>query len=109
MPWDESAINDHQKALRADVRALSRLRAEHRVLARGQRQTVHADNDTWVYKKTGCGSGYNEAVVAINRADSSRQVPIPNGSWVNGITGETVNPGAYTLNARDFLVLVSAN
>ena len=109
MPWDESALNDHQKALRADVRALSRLRAEHRVLARGQRQTVHADSDTWVYKKTGCGSGYNEAVVAINRADSSRSVPIPNGSWVNAITGESVSAGAYTLDARDFLVLVSAN
>ena len=108
MPWNESALNAHQKALRADVRALSRLRAEHRVLARGSRQTVHADNDTWVYKKTGCGADYTEAVVAINRADSSRQVPIPNGNWVNGITGEAISAGAYTLSPRDFLVLVSA-
>jgi len=109
MPWNEADLNPHQKALRADVRALSRLRAEHRVLARGQRQTFHSDDDTWVYKKTGCGSSYSDAVIAINRADSSRQVPIPNGQWVNGITGDPVNAGAYTLSARDFLVLVSAN
>ncbi len=61
-----------------------------------------ADQDTWVYKMVGCD---DTVVVAINRADWDREVTIPEGAWVDLVGGGDVNPGAYNLHPRSFLVL----
>jgi len=108
MPWGEDQINAHQRTLRDTVGSLARLRAEHLVLARGTRETIHADNETWVYRKSGCGETYRDAVVAINRADQAREIRIPQGQWNDGLTGEPVSAGVHALAPRGFLVLIAA-
>lgn len=106
MPWNDQSLNAHQLALRAKVRELARMRGELKSLGRGSRQTLSADGDTWVYRRGGCGQGFDDVVVAINRADSSRSVTIPAGSYTDRMTGNDVDGGSYDLAARDFLVLV---
>jgi glycosidase len=106
MPWNDQSLSSHQLALRDKVRTLARLRGEFKSLGRGSRQTLQADGDTWVYRRGGCGQGFDDVVVAINRADSSRTVLIPSGSYTDRISGNDVDGGNYDLGARSFLVLV---
>jgi glycosidase len=104
MPWNDGTLSDAQKALRAKVRALARLRGSHHALGRGFRMTVAADQDTWVYQVGGCGPA-EVVTVAINRSDGSRSVNVPAGAYVDLINGGNVNGGALNLAARSFLVL----
>ena len=105
MPTSDADLNPHQIALRGRVRALARLRAQNRALTRGRRRTVSVDADTWVYAMGGCGESAPDVTVAINRADASRTVNIPAGSYVDLLDGGDVAGGAVTLGPRDFLVL----
>ncbi len=106
MPWEDSQLNDHQKALRAKVRTLARLRGQWKALGRGSRQTLTSTTDTWVYRMGGCGDSLPDVVVAINRADGDRDVPLPSGSYRDEIAGVDVTGGGnYTLPARSFAVL----
>lgn len=105
MPWDDAALNEHQKALRATVRSLARIRADYKVLGRGVRQTIWVDQDVWVYRMTGCGDAMPDVVVAINRADGDRAAPVPDGAYVDLMTGGDVDvSGDVTLPARGFAV-----
>lgn len=103
MPWSESSLNEHQRALRERVRALARLRAENRALTRGRRRTLSDSADTWVYTMGGCGGG--DVTVAINRADSPNPVSIPAGAYRDLLTGENVDGGSISLPARSYLIL----
>ena len=104
MPWSDSALNAHQRALRDRVRALARVRGENPVLARGRRVTMSVDQDTWVYRMAGC-EGADEIVVALNRADATRTVTIPAGSFTDLLTSTPHSGGSVTLPARSFVVL----
>jgi glycosidase len=108
MPWSDASLNEHQRTLRARVRALARLRAQQRALTRGTRRTLGADRDTWVYSMSGCGG--SEVLVAINRADSSRAVSLPAGAYTDLLeggtaSGGTVSGGTLSLAARSYRVL----
>ncbi len=103
MPWSDAELNVHQRALRDRVRALARLRGQNRALTRGRRRTVSADRDTWVYTMGGCGG--DDVTIAINRADSSRSVSIPSGSYTNLLTDEIASGGSVSLPPRSYLVL----
>jgi len=105
MPWNDSALSPAQRALRERVGALARARAVNKVLSRGRRTTIHADQDTWVYRMTGCGGDIPDAIVAINRADSNRSVEIPTGTWVDLLTDTPVSAGRADLGARSFMLL----
>jgi len=108
MPWQDrgASLNPHQLALRDTVSALGRIRGENPVLGRGRRVTVSADQDTWVYRMTGCGSaGASDVTVAINRADDGRSVSIPAGSYDDLVGSGTVSGGSLSLPARSFRVL----
>jgi glycosidase len=104
MPWDGASLNAGQRALRDRVRGLARARATHPALGRGRRETISADADTWVYRKTGCGAA-NDVIVAINRSDSARSVTIPAGSYTDLLDGGTVAGGSVSIPARSFLLL----
>jgi glycosidase len=103
MPWSDSSLNEHQRALRSRVRALARLRAQNRALTRGRRRTLSTTRETWVYTMGGCGG--DEVTVAINRADGGRTVSIPAGSYTDLLTGAAVSGGSVSLPARSYLVL----
>jgi glycosidase len=106
MPWDDGALNAHQKALRAKVRALARLRGAYKNLGRGYRQTLQADQDVWVYRMTGCGEDAPDVVVALNRADADRGAAVPAGAYTDLVTGADVDvAGELSLAARSFAVL----
>jgi glycosidase len=106
MPWVDASLSAPQRALRENVRQLSRARAANKVLARGRRSTLSADQDTWVYRMTGCETeGSTDVIVAINRGDSARTVGVPAGSYTNLLTDASVSGGDVSLAPRSFLVL----
>jgi len=105
MPWNDASLNTHQLALRDKVRALAHARGTHAVLGRGRRTTMNVDQDTWVYRMTGCGDAAGDVIVAINRGDSAHRVTLPAGSYDDLIAGGTHAGGVANLPARSFLVL----
>lgn len=104
MIFDDGALSSHQIALRDDVSALGHIRAQHRALTRGRRSTVHVDADTWIYTM---GDVRDEAdvTVVINRADESRDVTIPAGSYTDLMADAAHSGGAASLPPRSFLIL----
>ncbi len=108
MPWNDADLNDHQKALRDKVKKLAKLRGEYKVLGRGARQTLHSDQDLWVFEMGGCGEQLPEVIVAINRADDSRGAPVPDGAYLELMSGADVDvSGDYSLPARGFAVFTA--
>jgi len=105
MPWNDAALNAHQRALRARVAQLGRIRAENPVLGRGRRVHLSSDQDTWVYRMDGCGPGFNPVTVAINRADSARTVHIPAGNYRNLETNAPSMGGPVTIPPRSWVIL----
>jgi glycosidase len=106
MIWDDAALSAHQLALRDTVSALGRIRGENPVLGRGRRVVVSADQDTWVYRMTGCAAAsMDDVTVAINRADDARTVTIPAGSYDDLVSGAMTTGGSTSLPARSFRVL----
>ena len=102
MPWKDTRLNSHQKALRKKVRTLAGLRGEHPVLARGRRSTLSMGQDTWVYRMSGCGS--KPIIVAINRADSQNSVQLPKGTYEDLRKGASAMGGSVSIPARDFVI-----
>lgn len=103
MNWDDASLLAPQRTLRAAVRALAHARGENPVLGRGQRVTLSATADTWVYRRTGCGM--HDVIVAINRADTQNGVSIPAGTYDDLISGTSAMGGSITMPARSFRVL----
>jgi glycosidase len=104
MPWSDAGLNGHQRALRQQVRALSRVRAQNPILGRGTRTTLSASKNTWVYEMGGCEEVL-PITVAINRADVAETVTLPNASYEDLIAGGELAGGTVSLPPRSFLVL----
>jgi glycosidase len=106
MPWEDqgATLLAPQVALRDAVRTLARIRGENPVIGRGRRVTISANQDTWVYRMTGC-SGVGDVVVAINRADGASSVTIPDGSYDDLVSGGAATGGSTSLPPRSFRVL----
>jgi len=105
MPWNDAQLNAHQIALRGKVRLLARLRGSFKTLGRGNRVTLSSDNDTWVYRMS-CGSdpAFPEVIIAINKADSARDVNIPGGTYKEHLNDANFDGGTYSVPARSFAV-----
>ena len=104
MPWNDDELNPHQHALRATVTRLARIRAENKVLSRGRRQTLSANGDVWLYRRSGCGDGAPDVIVGINRGDGERQVQIPAGDYEDLMRDVPAVGGQATIPARGVLV-----
>lgn len=101
MPWGDGALNDHQRRLRTLVGKLGRIRAENKVLARGQRVNRSSDGDTWVYSMIGCGADSPDVTVALNRGDQPRNAEIPAGEYVDLLADDAeVQGGVHEVPAR---------
>ena len=105
MPWNDSDLNPHQIALRSLMEKLGQIRSEHLVLARGRRITLSSDQDTWVYRMTGCGGDLVDLTIALNRADQARTVSVPAGQYQDLITSTEVNGGMVSLPSRSVMIL----
>ena len=104
MPWDDRQLNVHQLALRDKVRKLAKIRAEYKILGRGQRQMSFVDRDAWVYSMGGCDS-LDRVTIAINKSDTWKTVPIPAASYEDLMQGGVVNEKTLSLAPRSFRVL----
>ncbi len=109
MPWNDATLLAPQIALRDQIATLARIRAENPVVARGRRVVRSVTQDTWVYSMVGCGEGFADVTVALNRADDGRTVQIPAGDYVDLVSGESVTGGALALSARGWRVLRRAD
>lgn len=105
MPWDDATLNEHQLALRAQVKALARARATEKALSRGVRTTLTSTPDTWVYKMGGCGEVANDVLVALNRGASATSIGLPDAGYVDVISGEEVTGRTLELGPRDVRLL----
>ncbi|PIE16418.1 MAG: hypothetical protein CSA66_07365 [Proteobacteria bacterium] len=105
MPWADNELNEHQRALRDNVKKLANIRAQYKALSRGHRTTLSKGEATWVYRMGGCGAGVPEVVVALNRGDSQANVDLPPGSYTDLIGERPVGDGSLSVPARGFRVL----
>jgi glycosidase len=108
MPWNDASLSAPQLALREQISTLARIRADNPVVARGRRVTRSVSRDTWVYTMLGCGTGFDDVTVAINRADSGTTVQVPAGDYLDAVDGSTVPGGSLALGPRGWRVLVRA-
>ena len=81
------------------------MRAQYRVLSRGERKTLTSDADAWVFELTGCEPGLSNLLVAINRADTGKALTLPAGSYLDVLSGAEVAGGTLTLGARSYWFL----
>lgn len=101
-PWDDGALNTHQKVLREKVKALALLRSQARVLSRGERKTLFSDADTWLFEMHGCAPALDDAVIAVHRGDADKTVSLPQGSYEDLLTGAKVGGGNLSLAPRSY-------
>ena len=91
MAWD--GLAPEQLALRAEVSKLIRLRRATPALRIGTFETLWADDDVWVYRRTAPGS---DVVVALNAGPSDRTLTAAEVPALAGVTGDLLGPSAPT-------------
>jgi glycosidase len=103
MQWDGYSAG--QAWLLQHIKDLGALRAEHSALRRGTRKTLSSGQHTLAYEMKDA----NETVyVAINRGDSPGDVGgIPDGSYLDALSGDMVGGGTVNVPARSARVLVT--
>jgi glycosidase len=107
MPWQDQSLNQHQINLRNRITKLNQIRQANKVLSRGKRITLSVEQDTWVYRMSGCGSASRDITVVINRADQSRSVSVPNGNYIDLWRDMPQSGGNLQIPARSILLLRS--
>lgn len=103
MQWDGYSAG--QSWLLQHIKDLGALRAEHSALRRGNRKTLSSGMHTLAYEMKDA----NETVyVAINRGDSAADVGgVPDGSYLDALSGDMVGGGTVNVPARSARVLVA--
>jgi hypothetical protein len=107
MDFDSSHYTEGQMLLRDRLSKLTRIRASHAALRRGQRVSLSVTDDTLAYEmKHESGSVY----VVINRADSAQRVSgVPAGTYVDQLSGKTLTEAQLELPPRSSMILVPAS
>ena len=105
MIWDDNRLNEHQIKLRDTVKTLAKLRGSKKVMGRGNRHTYHVDSNRWTFRKGGCGAGFEDLTVVMNKADWRQAVPVLGGRYKDLITGDNVLGGQVFLEPRSFMIL----
>jgi glycosidase len=104
MPWNDQDLNAHQLTLRDRVTTLNKIRSTNKAITRGRRVTLHKNPDSWVYTMVGCGPASPNVTVAINRADTSITVPMPEGAFTDLLTEQSVSGGEQAMGPRSYLI-----
>ncbi len=105
MPWDDAQLNPHQILLRENISKLNAIRNQNKVLSRGKRINISSNQDTWVYRLTGCGNASKDITIAINKSDEARNINIPAGNYMDLWTDEMSTGGNRSLSPRSVLIL----
>ncbi len=102
MQWDGYSAG--QQLLLDHVKTVTAIRAAHPVLRRGDRHTLAADADTFVYEMV---DGDEVIYVALNRADSNRSAGgLPGGDYQDLLTGQMYSGTSIDLPARTGVILL---
>jgi glycosidase len=102
MQWDGYSMG--QEFLLDHVTTLNAIRSEQLPLRRGDRTTLSADADTFVYEMA---YGAERVFVAINRADAQRSAGgLPAGNYQDLLGGQIVAGPNLDLPARTSMVLL---
>ena len=102
MQWDGYSAG--QEFLFDHVATLNAIRAEQPAMRRGDRSTLSADAETFVYAMD---LGADSVYVALNRADAERSAGgLPGGDYEDLLTGQVVSGPSVELPARTSMVLV---
>lgn len=107
---DEASLSDDQRALRAFVRSLGRVRACARPLRRGALKTVAVDAEHWVFLREAEDGA--RVLVAITREDAGGiTAPLPglaDATWPDALGGAPLQiaGGQATLGAQPWSVRV---
>lgn len=103
MPAEET-LSPHQIAVRETVRALGQVRRASVALRRGERLLIEATREIYVFERRHEGE---MVVVALSTASTSQTVETPiSGTFVDALSGETVDPGRFSLPPLSFRILV---
>lgn len=102
MQWDGHSAG--QEFLLDRVMTLNAIRAERAPLRRGDRTTLFADADTFVYEMA---LGDERVYVALNRADSNRTAGgLPDGDYQDLLGGQVIAGPSVDMPARTSMVLI---
>ncbi|HNT28291.1 MAG TPA: alpha amylase C-terminal domain-containing protein, partial [bacterium] len=85
-------LNEHQQDTLAVVKKLAAARAAYPALRRGTRETVHVEEDVWLYTMS---DGDDTVLIAFNRGEETVgrtfAVPLVDGSYTDALSeGTTV-------------------
>jgi glycosidase len=101
MQWEN--YSEHQLWLRDQIAGLAHARSQHRALRAGQRNTLGATADVYVYEMVAPG---DRVYVALNRGDNAAGAQgLPAGTYRDVVSGESVT-APINLPARSARVLV---
>lgn len=101
MQW--SSYSSGQQALFDHIATMTAFRSEHAATRRGDRTTLTTGTDVFAYRMDAPG---DVVVVAVNRADGTNTVSgIPDGDWVDALTGATFSGPEVDVPGRSTLVL----
>lgn len=103
MQWDGYSAG--QSWLLQHMKDLGALRAEHTALRRGVRKTLSSGQHTLAYEMKDASE---TVYVAINRGDAAADVGgVPDGSFLDALSGDMVGGGTVNVPARSARVLVA--
>ncbi len=104
MQWD--GYSAPQQALLDRLKLLTAIRAAHPATRRGTRTTLSANADTFAYTMAAPGDVVH---VAVNRSDTTQTVgELPDGDFVDELSGAMFSGPSVSVPARSALVLVPA-
>jgi glycosidase len=108
MQWDDYPdsvpYSEGQKFLLDRVKKLGKIRQQYPALWRGTRQTVHVDNDTYVYSRS---DGSQILLIALNRSDELRAVKGMPASGTDLLTGQDILGPSVNLPPRSSMVVLT--
>ena len=103
MQWD--GYSSGQSWLLQHMKDLGALRAEHPALRRGSRKGLSSGQHTLAYEMKDASE---TVYVAINRGDAAADVSgVPDGSYLDALSGDMVGGGTVNVPARSARVLVA--
>jgi glycosidase len=100
MTW--SGVSSQQQDLKAWIGKLAKVRSANPALRRGNRTTLHVDDDTYAYEMK---DGGNSVIVVLNRSDWEKSFSLNRGTMKDLLSDNSVDTNNLKLSARTALIL----
>ncbi len=105
MRWGTD-VTPVERALRAEVAALVRLRGDRPALRSGSYETLSADADTWAFLRAAPGAG---VVVVLNKSDTPAEISVDlPGAYRFSTAADALSGGALALRSGRLAISIPA-